>query len=101
MKLFFFYLPDPNCYRIVIDEGGIDSISSLLTHTSHKVVENSIATLLQLDSIETHSTIFSVPNRTKVAVYQKSSNITLKNLAIIFLETARNAALQPNSSKSS
>lgn len=79
-------------------ENGIEAISSLLTHNSSKVVENCIATLLQLDSPETHSAIFSVANRSKVATYQKSPNIPLQNLVEVFLETARNAAssTQPN-----
>lgn len=98
--MLIFYCIDSDCYRIIIDENGIDAIASLLTHSSSNVVKNSIATLLQLDSAETHSTIFTVPNRTKVATFQKSPNIPLQNLANIFLETARNVNLQASSSGS-
>lgn len=57
-------------------------------------MENAIATLLQLHTTETYSYIFSVQNRSKVATYQKSINIPLQNLAIIFLETARDVTSQ-------
>lgn len=99
-KIHIFCFTDSKCYRIIVDENGIEAITNLLTHSSSKIVENSIATLLQLDSAETHSTIFSVPNRTKVATYQKSTNNILKNLATIFLETARNDQLPSTSSQS-
>lgn len=100
-KCAFFHFTDPDCQQILLNENGIDAISSLLTHSSHKIVENSIATLLQIDSIDTHATIFSVPNRTKVATYQKSSNSTLQNLATVFLETARNVAVPSTSRQAS
>lgn len=91
LKFQIFFI-EPECHRIIVSANGIETISSLLTHHSSKVVENSIATLLQLDSVETHSVIFSVANRSKVATYQKSPNIPLQNLATIFLETARNVS---------
>lgn len=96
----FSFPPDPDCFRIIVAEDSIDAISSLLVHNSHKIVGNSIATLLQLDSTETHSAIFSIANRKKVAIYQNSSNTTLRNLATIFLETARNVDVPSTSFQS-
>lgn len=83
-----FIVADPECHQIIITSEGIAATSLLLHHNSDKIVENAIATLLQLDSIETHSSIFSTLNQVKVQSFKNSTNKTLRNLATIFLEEA-------------
>lgn len=84
MTIFIF--TDAECHQIITTSGGIAAISALLHHNSEKIVENAIATLLQLDTIETHTSVFSTSNRSKVQTFKNSTNKTLCNLATIFLE---------------
>lgn len=84
----FFICTDPECHQIIITADGIVAISTLLQNDSHKIIENALTTLLQLDTTETHSSIFAAANQTKVQILQNSTNKTLRNLATIFLEEA-------------
>lgn len=97
---FLLYFTDPECHQMIVAENGIEAIVSLLNHSSSKVIENSIATLLQLDSAETHSTIFSALNRSKIKPHQQSSSPVLRNLAQIFLETDQHVDLPSCSTNS-
>lgn len=87
-KIIFSISIEPECHQIIIAADGIVAISTLLHHDSHKIVENALATLLQLDTIGTHSSIFAAANQTRVQSLQNSTNKSLRNLATIFLEEA-------------
>lgn len=97
----FNLFPDEECRRLIVTEDGIQAIVSLLDHDSHRIIEDSIATLLLLDSTETHSSIFSAYNQSKVEKHKNSSNPVLRNWAQVFLETDQNVNLPSTSSHSS
>lgn len=84
----FSFCTEPECHQIIVGADGIAAISALLQHDSSKIVENAIATLLQLDTIEIHSSIFSTSNQSIARNCQNSTHTTLRNLATIFLEEA-------------
>lgn len=82
-------LADQECYQTIINQGVIDKISTLLSHKSNKILENSAATLLQLNTPDTYSKVFTSSNieRLKELTIEESTNPVLRNLANIFIET--------------
>lgn len=74
---------------MIIARNGISHISSLLAFNSDRIVENAIATLIQLDTEATHAEIYSPSNRKQIERHQSSQNPVLRNLAILFCDSAR------------
>lgn len=92
--------PDPTFSSEIVAQNGIQTLSSLLSHSSDQIVQNIIATLLQLDTADLHSQIFTTSNRRCISVHRSSKNPILHNLATVFAECAQYADDLPTNSSS-
>lgn len=69
----------------MINHQAIGLISKLLHHSSHKIVIGALTTLHFLTGTETKREIYSIENCAIVKVLQKSDNVRLKNISLLFL----------------
>lgn len=92
-------VPDPTSFDIIINQGGIETISSLLNHESNKIVENSISTLIQLDRTDTHPRIFATSNVAKIVALKQSPHPIIRNLSNLFLANRQDAVSSESTSE--
>lgn len=84
LSILFVYLSDPECKEYIISLNGINLISKFLLHKKEEISLNALTTLFYLFESQD---IVPKEIEQKVVQYEASSNIRLKNLGKVFLQT--------------